>query len=40
LAIVNYILKLHGLHLSVSSEPDKGTTICFDLPAEEANQKK
>ncbi|WP_456450271.1 ATP-binding protein [Hydrogenimonas sp.] len=40
LAIVTYILKLHGSKLDISSEPGSGTEICFDLPVREANQKK
>ncbi|WP_353662225.1 ATP-binding protein [Hydrogenimonas sp. SS33] len=43
LAIVSYILKLHGTQLHIDSAPGVGTTICFDIPAcdeNDPNQKK
>jgi signal transduction histidine kinase len=36
LAIVRRILELHGSVIQVSSEPDKGTTFCFRIPAQPA----
>ncbi len=31
LAIVTYILKMHGTALTIESEEGRGTIICFDL---------
>lgn len=33
LAICRKIIKLHGGHLSIASQPKKGTTVQFDLPS-------
>jgi two-component system heavy metal sensor histidine kinase CusS len=33
LAICRKIIHLHGGHLSISSQPKKGTTVQFDLPS-------
>ena len=34
LAIVAYILELHGVTLRIDSEPGVGTRVCFELPKE------
>ena len=31
LAIVSYILKMHGLQLEIDSKVGRGTIICFDI---------